>query len=64
MAAAPFEADLDCVVPVLVYQGTAEEAAGMDVDGARISVTARDFGVDPNTVKKAIDWFYAGRSRS
>ena len=49
---------LDRVVPVPVYQKIAAEAAEMDAEGTHISLIARHFDVDPNTVKKAIAWFY------
>ena len=53
-----FEVNLDRVVPVPVYQKIAAEAAEMDAQGARISLMAQHFGVNANTVKKAIAWFY------
>ena len=47
-----------------MYQKIAAEAAGMDADGACISLMAQHFGVDGGTVKKAFAWFNVGRSES
>ena len=47
-----------------VYQKIAAEAAEMDAGGACIPLMARQFGVDPKTVMKAIAWFHVGRPGS
>ena len=58
LAALPLEVELRDPPETPVYQRIAAEAAEMDADGARISLMARHFGVNANTVKKAIAWFY------
>ena len=47
-----------------VYQQIAAEAVEMDADGTPISLISSHFGVDPNTAKKAIAWFYERGTRS
>ena len=53
----PFDAEFCAVVPVLVYQRIAAEAAAMQDRGGSAAAIARRFGVDHHTAGKAIRWY-------